>query len=264
MIDLDLPLGAGLDEDALSRLCKSNHQSGESAASYKGKETTLLQSVETLTYAFDAAFFYRHNHGSDYSEIAFNPHNHLENGLTPKDVIDSAIAGLEMAKAETKKAGQLLLEADDLSICELALSYQGKGIAGVVLKANQTQAMDYCLNKSLPFILDLAGEKEGKIALRYNPARIKNAEEALNDRLTKSLVAALQTPIEVSDTPTFLSLMKEGLNPVLTDGLKTHELYSDLRKECLHHQIQAALLEADQKEFLKEIVDGINARPEEI
>lgn len=264
MIDLDIPYSRGLDEDACSRLCKSNHLDGALASSYKGKEAKLMQSLETISYGFNSAFFFRHNHGSDYSEIAFNPRHHLANGLTEKDVIEAAITGLETEKAETKKPGQLLLEADDLAICELALSYLPKGVAGVILKAEQTKEMEYCLEHSLPFILDLEGEKEGKAALRYSPTRIKSAELALTDSLTKSVLKALQTPIEVEEVPTFLSYMKDGLNPVLTDGLKTHELYPDIKKECLHHQLYAALLDGDQKEFLKEIVDGINPRPEEI
>ena len=124
--------------------------------------------------------------------------------------------------------------------------------------------MEYCLAHSLPFILDLAGEKNGRAALRYNPTRIKNADEAIGDALTKSLLSALQTPIEVNEISAFLTYMKQGLNPVLADGVKSQELYPDLKKECLHHQIHAAMLANDQKEYLKEIVDGINPRPEEI
>lgn len=264
MIDLDIPYALGLDEDAISRLCKSNHLPGELAASYKDKVEELLQSVEAIAYAFNSAFFYRHNLGSDYSEIAFNPNRHLANGLSPKTVLEAAIAGLEAEKSETKKPGQLLIEADDLPLCELCLPYLGKGVAGVILKAKQTTEMEYCLTHSLPFILDLAGEKNGRAALRYNPTRIKNADEALGDALTKSLLSALQTPIEVNEIPTFLTYMKQGLNPVLADGVKSQELYPDLKKECLHHQIHAAMLDNDQKEYLKEIVDGINPRPEEI
>lgn len=264
MIDLDIPYALGLDEDTISRLCKSNHLPGELAASYKDKVEELLQSVEAIAYAFNSAFFYRHNHGSDYSEIAFNPNRHLTNGLSPKTVLEAAIAGLEAEKSETKKPGQLLIEAVDLPLCELCLPYLGKGVAGVILKAKQTTEMEYCLTHSMPFILDLAGEKNGRAALRYNPTRIKNADEAIGDALTKSLLSALQTPIEVNEIPTFLTYMKQGLNPVLADGVKSQELYPDLKKECLHHQIHAAMLDNDQKEYLKEIVDGINPRPEEI
>ena len=136
----------------------------------------VLQTKECLEYAVYELLKELNAQGLCYAEIRFAPQLHQQRNLTQKEVVESAVKGLEKAKKEFSMEAQLILccmrgdtnHVENLETVKTAKEFLGKGICAVDLAGNEaaypTRAFEdvFLLAKeqNVPVIIH-AGEADG-------------------------------------------------------------------------------------------------------
>jgi adenosine deaminase len=178
----------------------------------------VLQSAENLERAAyelceDAA-----KENVIYIEIRFAPLLHTAGGLSPREVVQAALAGCERAKEALGIEAFLLLSAlrdrsteQSMQVAQLAAQFRGKGVVGFDLAGPEQgfpltahrAAIDLAHDAGVPVTLH-AGEgccpEHIKEALDLGAARIGHAVYLFKAPAIEQRVADLQIPLEVCPT----------------------------------------------------------------
>ena len=136
----------------------------------------VLQTKECLEYAVHELLKEVYAQGLCYAEIRFAPQLHQQRDLTQKEVVESAIKGLEKAKKEFPIEAQLILccmrgdtnHVQNLETVEVAKEFTGQGVCAVDLAGNEaaypTRNFEdlflWAREQSVPIIIH-AGEAAG-------------------------------------------------------------------------------------------------------
>ena len=156
MIDLHLHLDGSLTPDDLLALAKTSgiplpttdKKELFALMTFDGRGTlndylrkfdlplSVMQSGETVAYAFRSLADRLFKIGYDYAEVRFAPILHTRKGATAEEIVQGALKGLQGAKMSI---GVILCcmrgssREENLRVVELAASYREKGVVGVDL-----------------------------------------------------------------------------------------------------------------------------------
>lgn len=236
MIELHCHLDGSLSREDIAYLCRINHKEGVDLDAVKltaDKNTrsltdylrcfdfpiSLLQTAESIAYATYSLYRRLASQGILYAEVRFAPQQQTANGLTQEQTVLAALKGLEMAKAETRIAGQLILccmrgketHAANLETVDVASSFLGKGVCGIDLagaealfpnplfRAEFKKARD----ANLPITIH-AGEALGSEsvweAIKMGARRIGHGVRSVEDPQLIEFLAASRIGLEVCPT----------------------------------------------------------------
>jgi len=178
----------------------------------------VLQSAEALGRAVyelceDAA-----KEHVEYIEIRFGPLLHTEEGLSPRDVVQAAVAGCERAREAFGIEAFLLLTAlrnesteRSMEVAQLAAQFRGKGVVGFDLAGPERgfpptthrAAVELAHDAGVPVTLH-AGEgccpEHIKEAIDLGAARIGHGVYLFKLPALERRVAELRIPLEVCPT----------------------------------------------------------------
>lgn len=106
----------------------------------------VLQTKECLEYAVYELLKELQTQGLCYAEIRFAPQLHQQRNLTQKEVVESAVKGLEKAIKEFPIEAQLILccmrgeanHAENLETVKIAKEFLEKGVCAVDLAGNES------------------------------------------------------------------------------------------------------------------------------
>ena len=153
-----------------------------------------------------------------YIEIRFGPLLHTEGGLSPRDVVQAAVAGCTRAKEELGIEAQLLLTAlrnesteRSMEVAQLAAQFREKGVVGFDLAGPERgfpptihrAAVELAHDADVPVTLH-AGEdccpEHIKEAIDLGAARIGHGVYLFKAPAVEKTVAELGIPLEVCPT----------------------------------------------------------------
>jgi len=153
-----------------------------------------------------------------YIEVRFGPLLHTEGALSPRDVVQAAVAGCERAKdALGIEAGLLLTALRDestersMEVAQLAAQFRGKGVVGFDLAGPERgfsptihrAAVELAHDANVPVTLH-AGEgccpEHIKEAIDLGAARIGHGVYLFKTPAVEQRVAELKIPLEVCPT----------------------------------------------------------------
>ncbi len=236
MIELHCHLDGSLSREDIGYLCRLNHKEAVDLDSIKltadksikslndylvcfDFPISVLQTAESITYATYSLFKRLSSQGILYAEVRFAPQQHTKNGLTQEQVILAAISGLEMAKRETRIAGQLILCAmrgentkpSNKETIDLAASFLGKGVCGVDLAGaeglfpneNYYEEFKMARDLNLPITIhsgEASGAKSVWSAIKMGASRIGHGIHAIEDPQLIEFLAATRIGLEVCPT----------------------------------------------------------------
>lgn len=159
----------------------------------------LLQSCAAVEFAVYELICELTKQGIVYSEIRFAPQLHTKNGQTQRDIIESAIKGLEKAESDFNTKSNLILctmrggeEEENLLTVRLAAEYLGSGVCAVDLAGAEAlyktelyrNVFELAAELCVPFTIH-AGEADGaqsvKTAVDFGARRIGHGVAAVND-----------------------------------------------------------------------------------
>lgn len=161
---------------------------------------SLLQTEEHIKRATYELYEDLAKQNTLYAEIRFAPSLHLQKGLSYKQVIEAAIAGMKEAKEKYNIEGNLILccmrgdnnEQANLDTVNAAKQYLGKGICGIDLAGaealfatkNFENIFTQAKSLEIPFTIH-AGEADGpesiKAALAFGAKRIGHGVRCIQD-----------------------------------------------------------------------------------
>lgn len=236
MIELHCHLDGSLSREDIGYLCRLNHKEDVDLDSIKltadksiksltdylvcfDFPISVLQTAESITYATYSLFRRLSSQGILYAEVRFAPQQHTKNGLTQEQVILAAISGLEMAKRETRIAGQLILcamrgentKASNKETIDLTASFLGKGVCGVDLAGaeglfpneNYFEEFKMARDLNLPITIhsgEASGAKSVWSAIKMGASRIGHGIHAIEDPQLIEFLAATRIGLEVCPT----------------------------------------------------------------
>lgn len=159
----------------------------------------LLQSCAAVEFAVYELICELTKQGIVYSEIRFAPQLHTKNGQTQRDIIESAIKGLEKAESDFNTKSNLILctmrggeEEENLLTVRLAAEYLGSGVCAVDLAGAEAlyktelyrNVFELAAELCVPFTIH-AGEADGaqsvKTAVDFGARRIGHGVASAND-----------------------------------------------------------------------------------
>lgn len=234
MIDLHVHLDGSLNRQILKKLCELNHRdprevdNAHISVSNQGTledylecfafPCSLIQTAESITYAFYAFFVELHRQGHLYAEVRFAPAKSCDNGLEQVQVVQAAIQGLEIAKQETRMPGNIILccmrsfpDEVNMETVHIAKRFLGRGVCGIDLAgpevgfSNEMYApiMAEARNLDIPITIH-AGENLGPeniwAAIRLGAKRIGHGIRAVEDPLLLAFLAQTKIPLEICPT----------------------------------------------------------------
>ncbi|MBC7904939.1 MAG: adenosine deaminase [Gemmatimonadaceae bacterium] len=168
----------------------------------------LMQSAEAIFLVVEDLFEQMKEDNMLYAEIRFAPLQHLENGMTPFEVVQAAEKAVRKSVAETTIECRLLLctlrhysETQSMETVKLVEAFKGSFVAGFDIAAdeagfpidNHLSAFKYAEEKSIPCTAH-AGEAKGAESVWetlkfFGPTRIGHGVRSYEDeRLVKHLV----------------------------------------------------------------------------
>jgi len=178
----------------------------------------VLQSAEALDRAAYELCEDAWSENVIYIEIRFDPLLHTEDGLSPRDVVQAAVAGCERARAALGIEAGLLLTAlrnesteRSMEVAQLAAQFRGKGVVGFDLAGPELgysptehrAAIELAHDAGVPVTIH-AGEgccpEHIKEALDLGAARIGHGVFLFKAPAVEQRVAELQIPLEVCPT----------------------------------------------------------------
>ncbi|MBR0319033.1 MAG: adenosine deaminase [Spirochaetia bacterium] len=203
---------------------------------------SLMQTKEGITESVHLVQEYMKSQGLAYLELRFAPQKHCDNGLSQRDAIEAALAGLKMSDLHTNLILCLMRdrgnEKENLETVELAREYLVKdgGVVAVDLAGAEAlfhtdqfaepfkKAREY----GIPFTIH-AGEADGaksvKDALDYGASRIghgvRTAEDlALLEYLIKNQIPLEMCPNSNRQTKAVDDMSKYPIRDYLAKGVK--------------------------------------------
>ena len=149
-----------------------------------------------------------------YAEIRFAPMKHLEEGLTPNEVVDSVLNGLKKVDIKTNLILCLMRGADfssNLEVVNLALKYLDNGVCGLDLAGDEStyKTSDYkeffeiAKDNDIPFTIhagEAAGVESINEAIDMGAKRIGHGISCLEDKDTLKRIIDEKIVLEVCPT----------------------------------------------------------------
>ncbi len=171
------------------------------------KGFALMQTKEQLNWVVKDLFKQLQADNMLYAEIRFAPHQHLEKGLTPQEVVKATADATAEAIKETGIEARLILctlrhftEAQSMETVKLVEAFKGTTVVGFDIAAdeagfpitNHIKAFAYAKEKGIPCTAH-AGEAKGPESVwetleYFGPTRIGHGVRSSED---KNLVAHL-------------------------------------------------------------------------
>ena len=156
--------------------------------------------------------------GVCYAELRFAPGQHMQRGLTQKQVTAAAVRGLDKATADLSIRGQLILccmrgadEAVNRETIDVTCQFLGKGVCCADLAgaealfptADYKSLFTYAADQGVPYVIH-AGEADGPesmwAAIEMGAKRIGHGIAAVQDEKLMAYLKEHQIPLEVCVT----------------------------------------------------------------
>lgn len=200
---------------------------------------SLLQTRQALTLAVRNLTRELAAQGLLYAEIRFAPQFHTRRGLTQRDVVEAAVAGLDGGV----RANLILCcmrgrdnHAENVETVEVAAEFLGKGVCAVDLAgaealfptADFADLFRLAAQKGVPYTIH-AGEADGpgsvRTALSFGARRIGHGVRSLEDPALTAHLAAAGIPLELCptsnlNTSIFPAIEAYPLRQLLAAGVK--------------------------------------------
>jgi len=213
-----LPLPAGSLDEALS--APADCQSLNDYLRCFDLPVAVLQTRQALTQSVQELTARLQGQGLLYAELRFAPSQHTRQGLTQRQVVEAALAGLPQPPAQGRWSFgcQLILccmrggeEAANRETVEVAAHFLGKGVCAVDLAGAEalypTQEYQplfaYAQSLGVPFTLhagEAAGPESVWQALELGAARIGHGVRAGEDPRLVEELARRRVPLELCPT----------------------------------------------------------------
>lgn len=178
----------------------------------------VLQTKECLEKAVYDVLEMLNEQNVCYAEIRFAPGQHLQRGLTQREVVKSAVKGLKKAESAFTIKAQLILccmrgAADEINrnTIEITKEFLGKGVCCADLAGAEAifptkdyvELFAYASELGVPFIIH-AGEADGPesmwAAISMGAKRIGHGIAAVNDKKLMEHLLETRVPLEVCVT----------------------------------------------------------------
>lgn len=179
----------------------------------------VLQTEKTIALSVYLLLKRLSSQGLCYAEIRFAPQLHLNSGLTQRQVIAAAVAGLNRGVAEFSMPAQLILccmrgadnKPANLETVRVAKAFLGKGVCAVDLAGNEAAYPTadfgdvFALAKqlSVPYIIhagEAAGPESISQALSLGAKRIGHGVRAIEDTAVLARLQTEKIPLETCFT----------------------------------------------------------------
>ncbi len=160
----------------------------------------VLQTKESLEYAVYRLVVRLQSQGLCYAEIRFAPQFHMRQGLTQREVVEAAVAGLHKGIKESGMPAQLILccmrgeqnHAENVTTVEIAEEFLKKGVCAIDLAGNEAAypTKDYfdlfelAKARKMPVIIhagEAAGAESVRQAIEAGAFRIGHGTHAVED-----------------------------------------------------------------------------------
>lgn len=161
-----------------------------------------MQTLENLTRIAHELVIDLEDENVLYAEVRFAPLKHLENGLTPSQVIEAVLKGLKMGNIKTNLILCCMRNdsiSDNIIVINECRKFLGKGVVGIDLAGAEAlyptstfeELFEICHNFNIPFTIH-AGEADGydsiKSAILFKTHRIGHGVLCSNyDDLKRSI-----------------------------------------------------------------------------
>lgn len=179
----------------------------------------LMQTAEQLELVTLDLYRQLYEDGIIYAEIRFAPLQHLEQGLTPDEVVRSVLDASEKGKKMYGIEGGIILctlrhfnENQSMSTAELAVKYHKKGVVGFDIAADEAgfsisehiSAFQYVAEYGIPATAH-AGEAKGAESVRdvikyLKPVRIGHGVRSVEDKELLNRIIKRNIHLEVCPT----------------------------------------------------------------
>lgn len=246
---------------------------------------SLMQTKEGITESVHLVQEYMKSQGLAYLELRFAPQKHCEKGLTQRQVIDAALAGLKKCDLHTNLILCLMRdkgnEKENMETVELAKEYLVKdgGVVAVDLAGAEAlfhtdqfaapfkKAKEY----SIPFTIH-AGEADGagsvRTALDFGAVRIghgvrTNEDPALLEYVIKSQIPLEMCPNSNRQTKAVDNMSKYPIRDYLAKGVKVTVCTDDpaicrttIAKEFEYLEKKFGITDAEKKVMLLNAADA--------
>lgn len=246
-------------------------------------EIVAYEYIKNLTYS-----------NVKYVEVRFAPINHIQNGLTIDEVIQSVLKGLKKASKATNIISNLIIcgmrhlpVEKNLEVFKTASKYLGYGVVAVDLAGNEAdfppiihkKAFDYAYTKGFQITVHAGetGSYENIITSinDLNATRIGHGVNAINDQRTINLLLEKDVTLEVCPTSNiqtkayntyeehpFRDLMDLGIRVTLnTDNMTVSN--TTLNKEYLIMKETFGLNKTDFLQLYKNSISASFLNPKE-
>ena len=179
----------------------------------------VLQTEETISLSVYLLLKRLSAQGLCYAEIRFAPQLHLNSGLTQRQVVAAAVAGLNKAIAECSMPAQLILccmRGDsnlqaNLETVRVAKEFLGKGVCAVDLAGNEAayptadfgDIFNLANQLDIPYIIhagEAAGPESITQALDLGAKRIGHGVHAIEDAAVLARLQTEKIPLETCFT----------------------------------------------------------------
>ncbi len=203
---------------------------------------SLMQTKEGITESVHLVQEYMKSQGLAYLELRFAPQKHCDNGLSQRDAIEAALAGLKMSDLHTNFILCLMRdrgnEKENLETVELAREYLVKdgGVVAIDLAGAEalfhtcefTSPFAKAKEYGIPFTIH-AGEADGAVsvhdALSFGARRIGHGVRTAEDPALLEYVIKNQIPLEMCpnsnrQTKSVDDMSKYPIRDYLAKGVK--------------------------------------------
>ena len=203
---------------------------------------SLMQTKEGITESVHLVQEYMKSQGLAYLELRFAPQKHCDRGLSQRDAIEAALAGLKMSDLHTNLILCLMRdrgnEKENLETVELAREYLVKDGGVVAIDLAGAEALFHTCEFASPFAKAKeygipftihAGEADGAVsvhdALSFGARRIGHGVRTAEDPALLEYVIKNQIPLEMCpnsnrQTKSVDDMSKYPIREYLAKGVK--------------------------------------------
>lgn len=179
----------------------------------------VLQTKESFEYAVYRLILRLRSQGLCYAEIRFAPQFHMRLGLTQREVVEAAVAGLQKGTKESGMPAQLILccmrgeqnHAENVTTVEIAEEFLKKGVCAVDLAGNEAtypteefaDLFDMARERKIPVTIhagEAAGAESVQQAIEAGALRIGHGTHAIEDVQLFEKLRERRIPLELCYT----------------------------------------------------------------
>ena len=246
---------------------------------------SLMQTAEGITESVHLVQEKMKSQGIAYLELRFAPQKHCDKGLTQRQVIDAALAGLKMCDLHTNLILCLMRdrgnEKENMETVELAKEYLVKDGGVVAIDLAGAEALFHTCEFASPFATAKeygipftihAGEADGAVsvhdALSFGASRIGHGVRTAEDPALLEYVRKNQIPLEMCpnsnrQTKAVNDMSKYPIREYLAKGVKVTVNTDDpaicrttIAKEFEYLEKKFGITAAEKKTMMLNAVDA--------